>query len=110
MAFRQIIPGQPEVHPQLVEKLAEELRLKRSTGPDDAPSIIERIDRYGGLKHVTVIWDAWKDLDTQTRSRIILDAYEKVEGPTGVLKITLALGLTRGEGETLRGLGGFANA
>ena len=101
MPVEHIKPQRPKVNPKLVQSLARELKLNRLSGPSTAPHIVEEELPFGDYKHVTVIWDAWKDIDPETRGRIILGAYEKVGGPEAVLRISMALGLTRHESQRL---------
>lgn len=51
--------------------------------------------------HVTVIWDRWGDVAPEDRSRIILDAYERVRGPESILNPSAALGLTHADAKKL---------
>jgi len=77
----------------LTQQLASELRSPKSAGE---PAVYE--DAIGQTKsfRVTVVWDEWKNLPLQTRSRIILDAYEEA-APEKNGKILVAMGLTRPE-------------
>jgi len=84
---------------QLVAALVEELQRNQPTGPATAPQIIEEEQR-GGFFHISVIWDAWQDVDRAERGKIIMDAYEKQQR-VNVAKITVALGLTHAEAERL---------
>jgi hypothetical protein len=71
---------------QLIEKLSEHTSVYQ-------PYFIEHAIKQTKTLHVTVIWDAWKRLSADARSRLVLDAYERT-GKFPVLKITVALGLT----------------
>ena len=101
MPVQRIKPEESKLNPKLVQSLARELQRNQPKGPPNAPRIIEESFRYGDFKQVTVIWDAWKDIAPEDRGRIIVQAYEKVEGREGVMKITLALGLTHQEAQRL---------
>jgi hypothetical protein len=46
--------------------------------------------------HVYVAWDRWSALDQETRSEIIMRAYEQVDEAKAV-RVTLAMGLTKAE-------------
>jgi hypothetical protein len=82
----------------LVTKLADELTSETPKGP----VIIEEEQRTGSID-VTVIWDRWKDLPTEERGRIIVDAYRRRRREL-LAKITMVLGLTKAEATKL-GLG-----
>jgi len=71
-------PQTPESphYSELVATLAKELQRNQPTGPPTAPQIIEEEQR-GSFLHVTVIWDAWNDVEREDRGRLIMDAYEK---------------------------------
>jgi hypothetical protein len=56
--------------------------------------------------HVVVTWDAWADVDAQTRSEIIVDAFQAVKGQEAIANLTLAMGLTSGEAGRLRSAAG----
>ena len=102
MPFKQIIPEPPRAYPELTDVLAEELRLARPDGPEDAPYIIEEHSPRHGFLHIQVIWDAWQDVPTEERGRIIMDAYERVRGTVEVVtKINSVLGLTHAEARRL---------
>jgi hypothetical protein len=74
----------------LTSRLVRELREPGTTG---SPLVLENQISQTHRYHVTVIWDEWRDLPLQTRSRIILDAYEDVfPEKTGL--ISIAQGLT----------------
>jgi len=92
-------PPESAQHLSLVAGLAAELLRAAPAGPEGAPQIIEEEQR-GGYFHVTVLWDAWKDVDHEERGRIIMDAYEQ-QRPTDVANITVALGLTHEDARRL---------
>lgn len=81
----------PPGYTNLVARLEDELAGRSTTGPQ----IVEE-EQFGNRIHVTVVWDAWKDLPPEERGRAIMDAYEHVR-PDDVLRITIALGLTPSE-------------
>lgn len=98
----------------LIERLAQELRTEASQltadGPEingDAPTIIEETGMLNKL-HVTVIWDAWRDLAGEQRGHVIMEAYERAKGPAAKFQIGLAMGLTRDQQERI--LAGLRNA
>jgi hypothetical protein len=77
----------------LVDQLATRLRGGLSL---DEPFIIEDRVPQTHSRHVVVIWDAWKSLGREDRSRIILDAYRSSNGLRGDT-VRVALGLTQQE-------------
>ena len=89
-------PQEPHSRPDLVKRLAEELKQDKSgdAGGEEYPKIIEEEVRLSDHFHVTVIWDEWKDLSPEERSCVILDAYRRQLGEARMLQITLALGMT----------------
>jgi len=81
----------------LLAELKAELTDPKKTGEPDI--VIERPNV--GTVHLYVIWSKWKDLEQRIRSRIILEAYERVKGDAESLKVTVAMGLTRKEADSL---------
>ena len=94
MPYRLVEPEPLPENPDLVADLAQELRLMRPDGDPAAPLIIEEKMRLSDRIHVTVIWDLWGEVAPEDRSRIILDAYERVRGASAILTLSAALGLT----------------
>lgn len=70
-------------------------------GPAPLPDILEEKDGRGRVVHVKVTWDEWADLDAQTRSELIVDAFQAVKGEPAIVDLTLAMGLTSGEAARL---------
>jgi hypothetical protein len=91
---RTLKPDLPN-YTALVTQLQDELDGKSKTGPQ----IIEE-EQFGNRIHVIVIWDAWEDVSPEERGRAIMDAYEHSRHDD-VLRITLALGLTKDEAKNL---------
>lgn len=89
--IRKPLAPESTQHRQFVADLAAELQHATQGGPQ----IVEEEQR-GGYLHVTVIWDAWREVEPSERGRIIMDAYEQ-QRPNDVAKITVALGLTHEE-------------
>jgi hypothetical protein len=71
------------------------------SGPAPLPDILEEKDGGGRVVHVTVTWDEWADLDAQTRSELIVDAFQAVKGEAAIVELTLAMGLTSAEAARL---------
>ena len=80
----------PRTNGNLVGRLAEELRSERDSGQ---PIIYEQAFPNGNLR-VTVVWDDWDRLPLEERTEIILQAYERADGPRSRERIALASGLT----------------
>ena len=85
-----VVPHARRVESSLVDRLAEELRSSRESGQ---PIIYETSLPNDKLR-VTVVWDDWDRLPLEERTEIILEAYERVEGPSAGERIALASGLT----------------
>ncbi len=101
MPYKLIEPEPLAEYPGLVEDLAEELRLQRPDGPADAPFIVEEKTPRHDFLHVRVIWDRWAGVPGEDRGRVIMDAYQRVQGTETVLKINSVLGLTPAEAKKL---------
>ena len=97
MPYKLIPAAEPTIDPVYVDAIAQELRLMRPDGSFDAPFIIEEQTRHSDRIHVTVIWDRWGAVDPEDRSRMILDAYERMRGTSAILSLSAALGLTHAE-------------
>ena len=101
MPYKLIPAPEPTLDPAYVDAIAQELRLMRPDGSPDAPLIIEELTRHSNRIHVTVIWDLWAGVAPEDRSRIILDAYERVRGAASILNLSVALGLTHADAKKL---------
>jgi hypothetical protein len=74
-------------------------------GPAPVPDIEEETDTRDRVVHVVVTWDEWADLDAQTRSEIIVDAFQAVKGTDAAVDLTLATGLSSAEARRMAGGG-----
>lgn len=83
----------------LLQRLVDEWQGKVTAAP--VPDITEETDAQGRLLNVVVSWDAWEDLDAQTRSELIVDALMAAKGEEAVSDLALAMGITSGEGLSL---------
>ncbi len=101
MPYKLIPAVEPAIDPTYVDAIAQELHLMRPDGDPEAPLIIEEQTRLTDRIHVTVIWDLWGKVAPEDRSRIILDAYERVRGASAILTLSAALGLTHAEAKKL---------
>ena len=101
MPYKLIPVAEPTLDPAYVDAIAQELRLMRPDGSPNSPLIIEEQIRHSSRIHVTVIWDQWMEVAPEDRSRIILDAYERVRGASSILNVSAALGLTRSDAKKL---------
>ena len=70
-------------------------------GSAPAPDIMEEEDAQGRVVHVIVTWDDWADLDAQTRSELIVEAFKEVKGEAAIIDLILAMGLTKAEAARL---------
>lgn len=95
--------------PELVRVIADELRggaadfeteSSLPTSPAEAPVIIEEPTPRGPI-HVTVVWNAWADLQPEDRGRVILEAYRQAQGEDKTRHISVALGVTSSEARRL---------
>ncbi|MDM8006497.1 MAG: hypothetical protein QUV05_10170 [Phycisphaerae bacterium] len=98
------IKPKSEDHPELVKDLVRVLHENQPKGPPDDPQIIIKEIRHTNSIHVTVIWDRWADIDAEERGRLILDAIAKELGEAEMLRVSMALGVTKAEADRL-GLG-----
>ena len=105
LPYRLIVPSVPMLDAALVEAVANELREKTPVDADDAssdaPYITEEQIRRSNRIHVTLLWDRWAAVGPEERSHIILEAYRDVRGPSALLTLTSALGLTHAEAKRL---------
>src|SRR5438270_151471 len=70
--------------------LIEQLARERAGEPTAKGPVIFEIPLEATDKiDVLVLWEAWKDVPSETRSDIILEAYKEVQG-----KVSQALGVT----------------
>ena len=51
--------------------------------------------------HLYVIWDTWADLPQQERSEIIMESYEATHQSSDIVRVTLAMGLTKSEAKKM---------
>jgi hypothetical protein len=82
---------------ELVQRLANELRSEHHR---QQPFIYINDVAQTGTHHVTVLWDEWRSLTPQQRSKVVVGAFEQcksdISGP-----LTIALGLTGEEASRL---------
>jgi hypothetical protein len=81
-------------HAKLIKRLAQELT---SQGNDRQPLILEEQIDSTGSRHVHVVWDEWKGIPDEVRSRVIVEAYQQAEGDSVAEQITIAAGVTAEE-------------
>jgi hypothetical protein len=89
-------PEPPRInHPELVDELASELATDREFGQ---PLVIE--EPFGGTNdlRITVYWDRFDAVPDEERTRIILEAYQRVAA-SDAARIAVAVGITFAEGE-----------
>lgn len=86
---------------RLAQALCAEWQQPHQENPDGHyPEIhlVEGENQFpvGRRLKLVVIWDAWSELSLQERAAIIMDAFqEAAKEPEDLLRVTLALGLTR---------------
>jgi hypothetical protein len=78
---------------ELRNELIAELKAPKSSGE---PDIIIHGGPPAGV-HLFVIWSKWAGLEQVMRSRIILDAYEAIEGEHKTMNVTVSMGLLPAE-------------
>ena len=90
-----------DVHPdhaQFDDTLVEEMKLgENGNGPD----IIEQQVRNSNRTHVYVIWNGWAGVREEQRSAAILDAYTRHFGDERMRRVSIAMGLTPDEVQSL---------
>ena len=96
-------PAAVDVYEDVVAVLADELTADPAGSivePLRQPIIIEQGLRGLDSLHVAVIWERWRRVPANGRSRAILEAYERAE-PAKVDQILIALPATFGEAANL---------
>lgn len=89
-----------ERYQNLRARLVAEWRGEGGEAPN--PDIDEIMNAQGRLTQVIVTWEAWADLDAQTRSEMIVDAFQVIKGAGAIVDLSLAMGLTPAEATRLR--------
>lgn len=84
-------------HDELVRLLVVEMQ----SGTKSGPTIIDEEVPPSNHLHVYVIWKRWEGVKEEERGAIILDAYKKHFGDKTMLRISIAMGLTPAEDETM---------
>jgi hypothetical protein len=83
----------PALREEIVSAIANELRSAPALG---GPLVYETEIPQTGTYHVFVVWQRWRDVPSEYRSSIILDAYQRVD-PSMASHITIATGITMEE-------------
>ena len=99
MPFAQITRNSNPRYSEMEEKLVQEWQHPQTEGAE--PIIILEAERQMTSTHVYVIWREWNDMSMRDRSKIILNAYEKVAGRNLSLNVTVAMGLTPEEAQRM---------
>jgi hypothetical protein len=99
MPFAQITQHTNQRATQLEDRLAQE--WESPEGDAAEPIIIEESERQRVPDHLYVIWSEWADLSQYERSKIVLNAYERVRGRSLALNVSLAMGLTVEEADRM---------
>jgi hypothetical protein len=90
-------PRVPEHARELRTRLAQELGGQETAGQP----IVYLEPTLEAPTRVVVVWDEWRELSLEDRSRIILDAYHDASGDEAMLRIVVAMGLTSPEAERM---------
>jgi hypothetical protein len=83
---------------KLKRLLAKEWR--KNTQDAQPVILIEKTGPYRSL-HIYVVWDKWEGVSQIERSEIIMDAYERIHDLETALEVTLAMGLTPEEADSM---------
>jgi len=75
--------------------------LKDKGGDEKFPRIIEDENSLTKSMNVYVFWDRFGSMTIQERAELILEAYENAKGQAEALRISVAMGLTPLEEQTL---------
>ena len=92
MSFAQITRNQNPRYAALEERLVQEWQHPQNGIAE--PVIVMEAERQQAPTHLYVIWSEWADLSMRDRSKLILNAYERVQGRNFALNVIVALGLT----------------
>jgi hypothetical protein len=100
--FRHATVRAPQ-HEELVAELARHLEPAPGQELPPQPEIYEEDvpEATRPLLRVTVIWGAWENFSEVERCRIILEAYDRARGREGMLRVSVAVGLTPHEARDL---------
>jgi hypothetical protein len=93
MAVFRTDVGPASGHEQLVNDFRQELARNRRGGQ---PYIFINDIGQTGTFHVTAVWDRWRGLTPQQRSKVIVEALNRYD-PSTAGKITIAMGLSGAE-------------
>ena len=88
---------------ELLDGLVAELqRDEDQSRPPNAPTIyMEESGAPDNYTHWYAVWHDFEDVDNQERSRLLLEAVRTVQGLEEALRVTVAMGLTPEEAESL---------
>lgn len=82
---------------ELLRQLVSEWTSPSEEDDPQTPLILIRRQSDANALHIYVVWDSWCDLEQVERSEIIMDACEQHLGKEEILRVTVAMGLTREE-------------
>jgi hypothetical protein len=103
MPRAKIVRRKPPKYASLKEALLNEWLDPKQDSKE--PIIIEDTQKNRGSRHLFVIWEAWKDLNQEHRSEMIMDVYEnllkKQNREKDIFDVTVAMGLTAEEAQRL---------
>ena len=95
MPFAQIAPHTDRKSRRLEDRLVQEWTHPQAGNAE--PVIIEESDRQQAPENLYVIWAEWAEVSQYVRTKIILNAYERVRGKNFALNVIDAMGFTKEE-------------
>ena len=103
MAVRELkhglIPARREL--RMIEELTEEINAPTIKPSKLSPKIFRDSISMPGKVDYFVVWDDFKLLPQDVRTRIIYHALEEAKGPRETSRISIVMGLTRDEARQL---------
>lgn len=97
MPFAQITRNENPRLKNLEDRLASEWKDPQEGNAE--PVIIEESVNQQAPENLYVVWEEWHGLSQRDRSRVILNAYERVQGRNFALNVTVAMGVTAAEAQ-----------
>lgn len=95
MPFAQIAPHTDPKSRRLDDRLVQEWTHSQARAAE--PVIIEESDRQQTPENLYVIWGEWAEVSQYVRTKIILNAYERMRGRNFALNVIDAMGYTAEE-------------
>ncbi len=105
MAVRKLTPTSIDSREEVALRAAIAAEITRpddTPPPADAPVIFrEDSDDTYNYTHWYAVWDRFREVDPEVRSRVLLRAVEDALGREEALRVTIAMGLTRTEADAM---------